>query len=69
MDKTIINHPPAIAIFMWYKPFPVMGGKNGIVLPPLTIESSKKSNKSKPMTDPNGAAIYGAPTIPSMSAP
>jgi len=32
----IIDHPPVITIFIAineYKPFPVMGGKNGIVLP------------------------------------
>jgi len=35
VGKTTINHPPDITIFIGAinLPFPVMGGKNGIVLP------------------------------------
>ena len=33
VGKTIINHPPKPSFL--YKPFPVMGGKDDIVLPAL----------------------------------
>jgi hypothetical protein len=35
VGRTMINHPLVITIFIGgiNKPFPVMGGKNGIVLP------------------------------------
>ena len=37
VGQTILNHPPVITMFIGgiNLPFPVMGGKNGIVLPGL----------------------------------